>query len=164
MVVTGAPAPHEAVPWIPEQFLGFIDQLRQDPPNAVAALAPMMAAPDPAAMVDQAGRGVDDERTLADPRIRGALQAMLAEAYRQGGIGVATDVVATNVAPWGFDQTAVEAPVTLLYGASDAIVPSAHGDWYTTRLPDSALEIVDGTGHLVPLTHWPRILQAVCQR
>ncbi len=159
-VVTGAPAPHEEVPWIPEQFVGFLDQLRQMPSTAVGALAPMLGVSDPAEAIAQMGGGVDDEQALTEPGVRSTLEAMLVEAYRQGGTGVAADIVATNVVPWGFDLAAVQSRVTLLYGGSDAIVPSAHGAWYVARLADAELEVVEGTGHLLPLTHWGRLLEA----
>lgn len=159
LVVAGTPAPHEEVPWIPEEFVPFLARLREDPANAVAALAPMLAAP-PEAAVAELGGGPDDARALEDPERRDALQAMLVEAYRQGGVGAATDIVATNVAPWGFDLASVEAPVTLLYGGTDTLVPAVHGEWYASRLPHATLEVVDGTGHLLPLTHWERVLAA----
>jgi len=159
VVVVGSPAPHEEVAWIPEEFQPFLAQLREDPPNAVAALAPVMGAT-PADAVANLGGGVDDERTLGELDNRARLEAMLAEAYRQGGIGVATDIVATNVVPWGFELRDVEAPVTLLYGAGDAIISAAHGEWYASRLPRAKLEVVEGTGHLLPLTHWARVLEA----
>lgn len=160
VVVAGSPAPHEDIAWIPEEFEPFLVQLRQDPANAVAALAPAMAAA-PADAVASLGGGADDERTLGERDNRQRLEAMLGEAYRQGGLGAATDIVATNVVPWGFALGDVQAPVTLLYGASDAIISSAHGEWYASRLPHATLEVLDGTGHLIPLTHWARILEAV---
>jgi len=162
VVVVGSPAPHEEVAWIPEEFQPFLAQLRQDPGGAVAALAPLMGAA-PTDAVASLGGGIDDERTLGESDNRARLEAMLAEAYRHGGVGVATDIVATNVVPWGFEVGEVEASVTLLYGASDAIISRAHGDWYASRLPHATLEVVDGTGHLLPLTHWARVLEAALE-
>lgn len=162
VVVTGTPAPDDEVSWIPDAYKPMLDQLRLDPAQAVPSLAPMLAAP-PEAAIAELGGGVDDERTLSDPDTRAAFEAMLVEAYRQGGTGVATDIVATNVAPWGFELAAVEAPVSLIYGASDAIVPRAHGEWYASQLQDAALEVVEDTGHLVPITHWRTVLDATRQ-
>lgn len=159
VVVAGTPAPHDEVAWIPEEFQPFLTQLRQDPANAVAALAPAMAAA-PADAAASLGGGVDDERTLGERDNRPRIELMLGEAYRQGGLGVATDIVATNVVPWGFELGDVEASVTLLYGATDALISVAHGEWYASRLPHATLEVVEGTGHLIPLTHWARILEA----
>ena len=129
--IVATPAPQEAVPWIPEEHLAMIDQLRGDPGHATAALAEVfaeMAAMPPAAAVSMVGGGRADEAALAaDPARRARLEVMLAEAMAQGSVGMAADIVSYTVAAWGFDLAAVGAPTTAFYGADDESVPPAHG-------------------------------------
>jgi pimeloyl-ACP methyl ester carboxylesterase len=47
---------------------------------------------------------------------------------------------------WDFDLDAVTAPVRLVHGADDRMVPAAHGDWLRERLPTSEQHVVPG-GH-----------------
>jgi pimeloyl-ACP methyl ester carboxylesterase len=86
---------------------------------------------------------------------------MAAEALRQGVTGVAADIVASTIAPWGFDPKAVEVPVALWYGQEDALVPPDHGAWWAGVLPTSTLTVVPGAGHLLPLLAWKQILASV---
>ena len=163
--IVATPAPQEAVPWIPEEHLAMIDQLRGDPGRATAALAEVfaeMAAMPPAAAVSMVGGGRADEAALAaDPARRVRLEVMLAEAMAQGSVGMAADIVSYTVAPWGFDLAAVGAPTTALYGADDESVPPAHGRWYAGQVPGAELRVVPGIGHLVALTRWADVLAAV---
>lgn len=47
---------------------------------------------------------------------------------------------------WDFDLAAVTAPVRLVYGDRDLMVPATHGEWLQARLPVSELHVVPG-GH-----------------
>jgi pimeloyl-ACP methyl ester carboxylesterase len=47
---------------------------------------------------------------------------------------------------WDIDLSAVTAPVRLVYGESDRMVPAAHGEWLHQRLTISELHVVPG-GH-----------------
>jgi pimeloyl-ACP methyl ester carboxylesterase len=47
---------------------------------------------------------------------------------------------------WDYDLSAVRAPVRLVYGEGDRMVPAAHGEWLHERLADSELHVVPG-GH-----------------
>ena len=163
--IVATPAPQEAVPWIPEEHLAMIDQLRGDPGHATAALAEVfaeMAAMPPAAAVSMVGGGGADDAALGvDPARRARLEAMLAEAMAQGAVGMAADIVSYTVTPWGFNPAAVGAPAIGFYGADDETVPPAHGEWYAGQVPGADLRVVAGIGHLVALTRWADILAAV---
>jgi pimeloyl-ACP methyl ester carboxylesterase len=50
-------------------------------------------------------------------------------------------------ADWGFDLTAIRAPLCLWHGAEDRFVPSAHGRWLAARLGLEARVLPD-RGHL----------------
>jgi pimeloyl-ACP methyl ester carboxylesterase len=47
---------------------------------------------------------------------------------------------------WDVDLSAITAPVRLVYGEGDRMIPAAHGEWLHARLPSSTLHVVPG-GH-----------------
>ncbi|WP_225891401.1 alpha/beta fold hydrolase [Streptomyces dioscori] len=51
-------------------------------------------------------------------------------------------------APWGFDPADITVPVELWHGALDQMVPVAHGQWLTRRLPTVHGHIEGGHGHI----------------
>jgi len=165
VAVVATPAPHEDVPWIPDEHVAMIGQLAGDPGGATAALSDVfadMAAMPPAAAVAMVAAGAADEAALAaDPSRRARLDAMLAEATAQGPVGMAADIVSYTMVPWDFDPASVRVPTTAVYGAADEIVTPAHGEWYTEQVPGSTLRVVAGAGHLVALTAWADVLAAV---
>jgi pimeloyl-ACP methyl ester carboxylesterase len=136
--------------------------LRADPGSAVAALKPALApalAPDAALSSISAGEA--DAHIAEHPGTRAMLTAMIKEAVRQGAAGLAADIVATNVAPWGFELRAVQTHVSLVYGADDPIVTPEHGRWYQSQLASGSLEVVPDAGHLVIVAAWKWIVDAL---
>jgi pimeloyl-ACP methyl ester carboxylesterase len=123
----------------------------------LADQVPASAEPDPALL----GAGEADEEALALPGARNRVQRMLAEAYQQGPAGVADDLLSYATDDWGFDVGAVRAPVLLVYGGEDALVPSEHGRWYERRLPDARLTVVPRAGHLAIIPAWREVLEHV---
>jgi pimeloyl-ACP methyl ester carboxylesterase len=55
--------------------------------------------------------------------------------------------------PWGFPIAAVTAPVLLLHGAADRMVPSIHATRLATRLPTATARIVPSEGHITVMRH-----------
>ncbi|MCU1377248.1 MAG: hypothetical protein JWN29_231 [Acidimicrobiales bacterium] len=163
VALVGTPAPDEEVPWIPDEHRPMLAALAKDPGGAVAALAPMFAGmgDDMAAAVGSVAAGPADDAVLADPARRARVEAMLAEAFRWGGVGVATDIVAADALPPGFDVAAVGAPVALWYGDADVNVPPAHATWWAGALAESTIHVVPGAGHLLALTAWGDILASL---
>jgi len=163
VAVVGTPAPDDDVPWLPDEHRGLIHSLRPDPNSAVTTLTPVLAelVDDPTLAIGSLSRCPANKRLLEQPAVRAALEAMLVEAFRPGAAGLATDIVATSVAPLGFALNEVALPVHLFYGVGDVIVPPAHGEYYAGRIPGAHLETVADIGHLVIVTAWPAILAAV---
>jgi pimeloyl-ACP methyl ester carboxylesterase len=165
VAVLATPAPHEAVPWIPDEHVAMLEGLRPDPQSATSRLAEVLAGlaqMPPEAALGQVSGGPDDEAALAaDPGRRARLVAMMAAAHTQGAAGTAADIVSYTVVAWGFDLGAVAAPTTLFYGANDQVTGPAHGEWYAAQVPGSALRVVPGAGHLVGLTAWGDALAAL---
>lgn len=164
VAVAGTPAPHEDVPWIPEENMAMMEPLRADPGAATGVLtgvfAEMAASPE-AGLAAVMGGPADEGALEADPGLRRRLTAMMAEAFVPGSVGVAADIVSYTLVPWGFDPAAVRARATAFYGAEDPIVTPAHGQWYVERIPQADLRVVPGIGHLVVAPAWADILAAV---
>jgi pimeloyl-ACP methyl ester carboxylesterase len=66
-----------------------------------------------------------------------------------------------NVGPWGFDPAVITAPVLLVHGGADLVVPSSHSAWLAGRIPKAELRVVPGEGHIsvlpgeaVPALEW----------
>ena len=73
-------------------------------------------------------------------RIAGEAQA--------GGIGGMVDDDLAYVAPWGFDPADVVAPVLVVHGDADRVVPPAHGRWLADRMASAELWLRPGDGHV----------------
>ncbi len=56
------------------------------------------------------GGHADTAALAADPSLGTAVDAMVAEGFRQGVIGMALDITSYTAVPWGFDPAAVGAP------------------------------------------------------
>nr|WP_166640410.1 alpha/beta hydrolase [Amycolatopsis sp. SID8362] len=69
-----------------------------------------------------------------------------------GAVGLIDDDLA-YVAPWGADPAAIAAPVLLVHGEDDRMVPAAHSRWLATRCPRAELRLTPGDGHLSVLDH-----------
>lgn len=52
------------------------------------------------------------------------------------------------VAPWGCDPADVAAPVLLVHGDRDRVIPFAHAEWLVRHLPDADLWRRQGDGHI----------------
>jgi pimeloyl-ACP methyl ester carboxylesterase len=68
-------------------------------------------------------------------------------ALAAGPAGMIDDDLAA-VAPWGFAPEQVQAPVLLLHGEADRVVPPAHATWLAQHLPDVELRLTSGDGHI----------------
>lgn len=164
VAVIATPAPEEAVPWVGAENNAMIEPLRQLPvAEAVTSLAATFerfvgARPEPDALMGFVGATDVDAAVLDEPGVRDRLRRMLERSAAQGTTGMAADIVGYTVLDWGFDVAAVASPTLLLYGAADAVVTSAHAEWYAAALPDARIEIVPERGHLVVVPAWERAL------
>lgn len=57
------------------------------------------------------------------------------------------------VAPWGFDPAEIAAPVLLVHGAQDRVVPASHSAWFAERIPAAELRRYPDDGHISVLEH-----------
>ncbi len=102
--------------------------------------------------------------TAADwAALSGDWAALGADAERAGAAGpdglVDDDVAFAS--PWGFDPADVAAPVLLVQGDEDRVVPPAHAAWLARRLPRGELWVRPGDGHISVLAAVPAALDWV---
>jgi len=85
------------------------------------------------------------------------LAGVAGKAIEQGTEGYAEDTLA-GVRPWGFTPAAISAPVLLMHGADDKMVPSTHGHWLASRCPAAQLRVIPAAGHITVLDRAPEAL------
>ncbi|MEV0130878.1 alpha/beta fold hydrolase [Dactylosporangium sp. NPDC050688] len=83
---------------------------------------------------------------------------IVAAAQRSGPAPLIDDDLAF-VRPWGFPLAAVTAPVLLLHGAADRMVPSVHATRLAAQLPTATLRVVPAAGHITVMRHAADALQ-----
>jgi pimeloyl-ACP methyl ester carboxylesterase len=71
----------------------------------------------------------------------------------EAGPGGLIDDDLAYVSPWGVDPARATAPVLLLHGGRDRVVPSAHGEWLARRCPSAELRLYPDDGHISVLNH-----------
>lgn len=76
-----------------------------------------------------------------------------------GGPGPLIDDDLAFVRPWGFPLAAVTAPVLLVHGAADRMVPSVHATRLAAELPAATTRIIPSEGHITVLRHAPEALR-----
>lgn len=162
VVMVATPAHEDDVARLSDDHKAMVDALRPDLPGAPAMVAAALApiAHSPRAMLDLLGSGPADDRVRRDLVNGPRLEVMAAEAVRQGVSGVAADIVASTIAPWGFQPAGLQSSVSLWYGEEDELVTPEHGAFWAGVLPESELRVVPGAGHFLPLVAWKEILRA----
>lgn len=86
-----------------------------------------------------------------------------ARAGRDGPDGLVDDDVAF-AKPWGFDLERVAAPVLLVQGEGDRIVPRTHAAWMLGRLPNASLWMRLDDGHVSVLDTVPDAMDWLLER
>jgi pimeloyl-ACP methyl ester carboxylesterase len=98
-------------------------------------------------MLSQFGDAVADaDRRAVDGALGEFIVREVAHSLSSGIWGWFDDDRAL-VGSWGFDLTAVHAPVYLWHGGEDRFIPSAHGEWVAAQLGVQA-RVVPHRGHL----------------
>jgi pimeloyl-ACP methyl ester carboxylesterase len=119
------------------QLRAFLDETRPKLEAAtvtdiVSSLASLLPAVDRAVVTDEFGED---------------LVAGFHEALRTGIDGWLDDDLAFT-RPWGFGLEEISIPVMLWQGDADLMVPLAHGQWLSSRVPGVTAHLEPGEGHL----------------
>lgn len=82
--------------------------------------------------------------------LEGAWAALGADAVRAGAAGpdglIDDDLAFVN--PWGFETAQIDAPVLLVQGGLDRVVPPAHVDWLLRDCRSAELWLRPRDGHV----------------
>ena len=89
----------------------------------------------------------DVDRAVLTDEFGEDMAAAFHEALRIGVDGWLDDDLAF-IKPWGFELDEISTPVMIWQGSADLMVPFAHGQWLTSRLPDASSHLEPGEGHL----------------
>lgn len=101
-----------------------------------------------------------DSRLYADEEIASFLTAARTEAFRQGVTGYAQDIFIQG-RPWPFDPSAITAPVRVVHGELDTLLPLAHSRHTSELIPGSTLQLLPGHGHFTILGELPAMASAL---
>jgi pimeloyl-ACP methyl ester carboxylesterase len=77
----------------------------------------------------------------------GWLGNLAGQAMAGSGDGMVDDDCA-YVTPWGFDPARITAPLLLVHGDEDRMVPCAHSRWLAGHCPTARLRVSAGDGHV----------------
>jgi pimeloyl-ACP methyl ester carboxylesterase len=81
-----------------------------------------------------------------------------------GGTGGLVDDDLAYVAPWGCDPARITAPLLLVHGERDRMVPVTHSAWLAGHCPAAEFRRSPGDGHLSVLRHAAGTLEWLAHR
>lgn len=102
---------------------------------------------DPAALLSEFDLSEADRAVLAQEVVKQRMRISFREAMAQGTGGWVDDDLAL-LRPWGFDLAEIRVPVRVRYGATDMLVPAAHGAWLAAHIPRATVLVDEESGHL----------------
>lgn len=103
-----------------------------------------------------------DGALFADEQAGPALTSAIAEAFRQGVAGYAQDIVVQG-RPWPFDPHRIIAPVQVVHGELDALLPLTHSLHTSELIPGSTLRVLPGHGHMTTVSELPTVASALAR-
>jgi pimeloyl-ACP methyl ester carboxylesterase len=125
-------------------------------PSGVAALGTAAAGREVRAALETSGFAYDARFTEADLAVFegpwGWLGKVAGSGLDAGPYGQIDDDVSYTL-PWGCDPGAITAPVLLLHGTADRIIPAGHGSWLAAHCPTAELRPCDGDSHFTIVKH-----------
>jgi pimeloyl-ACP methyl ester carboxylesterase len=98
-----------------------------------------------------------DAAVLADETMAVGMFTTMAEGLRQGIVGYAEDAYAEGK-PWSFDPAAINAPVYLVHGERDSMVPVAHSRHTAAVVPTAELLAFPDHGHISVVLEAPALI------
>jgi pimeloyl-ACP methyl ester carboxylesterase len=146
-IVSGAglaPFDAEGLDW----FAGFNPAGEVELHAAVAGRAALEASL-AAAEFDPEMFTPEDVAALAGPW---SWVAEIAGKALEGGLTGMVDDDLAYVTPWGFDPARITAPLLIVHGGRDRMVPSSHGEWLARHCPTAELQLRPEDGHISVLS------------
>lgn len=89
-----------------------------------------------------------DRAVMARPELAESIREGTVEMFRQGVDGWIDDSLCFTLPDWGFELSEISIPVTIAWGASDVLVPAAHGAWLAAHVPHAVPDLREDEGHM----------------
>ncbi|MEV8374953.1 alpha/beta hydrolase [Kribbella sp. NPDC056861] len=125
-------------------------------PSGVASLRAALGGREVKAAHEASGVEYDPEFTPTDLAMFegpwGWLGKVAGGGLNAGPYGLIDDDL-SYVTPWGCDPTTITAPVLLLHGEQDGIIPSSHGRWLAEHCPTAELRSFPADSHFTIVGH-----------
>jgi pimeloyl-ACP methyl ester carboxylesterase len=120
-------------------------------------------ADDPSRILEGFDLSQSDREELTRPERMQIIRETTAE-HSVHGVGGWVDDDLAMLQPWGFDPAQIAVPTLIHYGATDVLVPPAHGAWLAAHVPGCVVKVDDFAGHvgtdpeveIAELVHWLR--------
>jgi pimeloyl-ACP methyl ester carboxylesterase len=125
-------------------------------PSGVASLRAALGGRAVKEAHEESGVEYDPEFTPADVALFSGEWSWLGKVVGQAldnGPGGLIDDDLGYVIPWECDPTQTTAPILLLHGGQDGIIPSSHGEWLARHCPTAQLRLFPDEGHISILSH-----------
>ena len=136
----------DRVPWLVRMvFAKFARDARRDAESFLS-------------MLDDLGQ--TDRNLLGREEFRQALSRSVAEAFRQGGRGVAHDNT-LEARPWNVPLDQIQVPIQIWHGEDDRLVPPQASRILADALPHATTHFVPEAGHFMIADHVDNILQSI---
>lgn len=103
-----------------------------------------------------------DEALFSDRHAGPAITAAVGEAFRQGVAGYAQDLFVQG-RPWPFTASRIAAPVQVLHGELDELVPLAHSRHTAHLIPAATLHVLPGHGHMTIAGELPSVASTLAR-
>lgn len=104
-------------------------------------------AEDPSSLLDDFDLSDSDRAELERPQRVQVIRESWAE-HSARGVGGWVDDDLAHLHPWGFEVGEITIPVLIRYGATDVLVPPAHGEWLAAHVPGCVVKVDGVAGHL----------------
>ena len=104
-------------------------------------------AVDPSTVLGDFELSESDRAQLARPERIQVIRESISEQAATGVAGWVDDDLAI-VDAWGFAVDRITVPVLVRYGATDVLVPPAHGEWLAANVPGCVVKVDDTAGHM----------------
>jgi len=114
--------------------------------EAQQATVEARVAVDPSTVFEDFELSETDRAALARPEMMQVLRESAVE-WAVNGVGGWVDDDLAFTRSWGFEVSEITVPVFVTYGATDVLVPVAHGEWLAEHVPGCIVKIEE-SGHL----------------